>query len=315
MRNKVLNRIQNKLGAPKLGELLIKKLKFHELQSFLLALFEEKVKKLEPKDVAHQYDENRFVHPALVDYRDILKFDQLAVDLLPSEIQFLLLSPVSPLGSTSAVTNLTQTNAITTIRNTEVSSDPTNALTLECVKRRKTILVNAQDSSEVVHLATSQRVIRTKLFEGKAMFPHFQLFGMCSAGKDTGAFTFESETLTFHLQYFLKLIWQSKSIGFNPGQVEINFFLYDMLFEDGLGRVLKALRTETPDLKVRVDKKSTSTYYQTIRYNIFIKDNKGEDHFVIDGGFTDWTQQYLSNRKERLLIGGFGSERFIDLFG
>jgi hypothetical protein len=30
-----------------------------------------------------------------------------------------------------------------------------------------------------------------------------------------------------------------------------------------------------------------------------------------DGGFTNWTQQYLSNRKEQLLISAFGSERFV----
>jgi len=35
----------------------------------------------------------------------------------------------------------------------------------------------------------------------------------------------------------------------------------------------------------------------------------------VDGGFTDWTQQLLSNRKERLLISGMGSERFVFCFG
>ena len=31
---------------------------------------------------------------------------------------------------------------------------------------------------------------------------------------------------------------------------------------------------------------------------------------LIDGGFTTWTQQLLSNNKERLLISGLGTERF-----
>jgi hypothetical protein len=34
-----------------------------------------------------------------------------------------------------------------------------------------------------------------------------------------------------------------------------------------------------------------------------------------DGGFTDWIQQLLTNRKGRLLISGMGSERFVSLFG
>jgi hypothetical protein len=28
-----------------------------------------------------------------------------------------------------------------------------------------------------------------------------------------------------------------------------------------------------------------------------------------DGGFTDWTAQLLANRKERLLIAGYGTDR------
>ena len=31
-----------------------------------------------------------------------------------------------------------------------------------------------------------------------------------------------------------------------------------------------------------------------------------------DGGFTDWTAQLLGNRKERLLISGYGVERLIE---
>jgi hypothetical protein len=30
---------------------------------------------------------------------------------------------------------------------------------------------------------------------------------------------------------------------------------------------------------------------------------------LVDGGSTDWTQQLLGNRKERLLISGLGLER------
>src|SRR5690606_4936696 len=54
-------------------------------------------------------------------------------------------------------------------------------------------------------------------------------------------------------------------------------------------------------------------YYQKISFQINAA-NKSKTHFnLIDGGFTDWTQQYLSNKKERLLISGMGSE-LISLF-
>jgi hypothetical protein len=48
---------------------------------------------------------------------------------------------------------------------------------------------------------------------------------------------------------------------------------------------------------------------------MYARDQVGTDYFIVDGGFTDWTQQLLSNRKERLLISGMGSERFVSLFG
>lgn len=35
---------------------------------------------------------------------------------------------------------------------------------------------------------------------------------------------------------------------------------------------------------------------------------------LIDGGFTTWTQQVLSNIKERLLISGLGIERLCSQF-
>jgi hypothetical protein len=48
---------------------------------------------------------------------------------------------------------------------------------------------------------------------------------------------------------------------------------------------------------------------------MYARDKLGTDYFVGEGGFTDWIQQLLSNRKERLSISGMGSERFVSLFG
>jgi hypothetical protein len=40
----------------------------------------------------------------------------------------------------------------------------------------------------------------------------------------------------------------------------------------------------------------------------------GTELELIDGGFTTWTQQLLSNRKKRLLISGLGVERLCSQF-
>ena len=56
-------------------------------------------------------------------------------------------------------------------------------------------------------------------------------------------------------------------------------------------------------------------YYSGVRFQRYARDTAGTEYFLVDGGFTDWTRQLLSNRKERLLISGMGSERFVSIFG
>jgi len=38
-----------------------------------------------------------------------------------------------------------------------------------------------------------------------------------------------------------------------------------------------------------------------------------EEWEIADGGFVDWTQRLLGNRKERLLISGFGLELLVKM--
>lgn len=55
-----------------------------------------------------------------------------------------------------------------------------------------------------------------------------------------------------------------------------------------------------------VDRPEASTqYYQGIQYKVDIRVN-GKTYEIADGGFVDWTQQLLQNKKERMLSTGFG---------
>jgi hypothetical protein len=49
--------------------------------------------------------------------------------------------------------------------------------------------------------------------------------------------------------------------------------------------------------------------YRDLCFKIFGTDASGSELEVGDGGMTDWTQQLLGDRKERLLISGVGTER------
>jgi hypothetical protein len=37
----------------------------------------------------------------------------------------------------------------------------------------------------------------------------------------------------------------------------------------------------------------------------------GREHHIGDGGFVDWTQQLLENKKERMLISAIGLDRLL----
>ena len=48
-----------------------------------------------------------------------------------------------------------------------------------------------------------------------------------------------------------------------------------------------------------------NNYYKRIQYKVDIT-MKGKAYEIADGGFVDWTQQLLQDKKERMLSSGFG---------
>jgi hypothetical protein len=56
------------------------------------------------------------------------------------------------------------------------------------------------------------------------------------------------------------------------------------------------------------DRATGRGYYIDLCYKIYATID-GQRLEIADGGFVDWTQRLTGNRKERLLIGGFGLDR------
>jgi|GEM_PF-7063181 len=50
------------------------------------------------------------------------------------------------------------------------------------------------------------------------------------------------------------------------------------------------------------------SYYQNGCFKISAQNSNGQIYPLVDGGFTDWTQQLVSSKKERLLVSGVGTE-------
>lgn len=284
-----------------------------DLQSLLIEIYKRRAEKETPAKVLERYRNDRFVQPAAADPRDMADFDRIAFQIA-SEPDFgpftpMELSPVAPLGAVSAVTNLSQNNVVTTTRNSEVVSDCTNVMALECAKRRA-----AEDR---VSLCCSHRLVRTQPLTGPATFAHFRVFAMCTAGRDQGARQFEMETLTNHLRTFIRVLDVAKADGFGFKAIRITLTDFSGDCGDFISSVRSQVAEQSSSPEIVEDKKRThaKNYYHPVAFGINIIDRSGVEHYVGDGGFTDWTQKLLSNKKERLLISALGSERFCFLFG
>ena len=313
MQKKIVERIEAELQSPHLFENLVEKCSFPDLTSLLLEVYREKTKKVTPKLLLQQYMNNRFVLPAKANVCEAMKFDLFAASLLPKDFEMIELSPLAPLGANSVIASVDQNNALSTIRNVEVCSDPTNVLALESAARKQRLKKEGGDSSKV-KLCASQRVVRCQKFEGAAFFSHFRLLALTTAGLDEGSFAFETEALFEHISFFVQLLLKSHELGIRVRNLSVHVTALDESRLDVLQqKVLNRLANEHSNVTVEFDQKRETGrgYYCDACYHVFAKDAAGNDLLLVDGGFTNWTRQLLSNQKERFLISGLGSERLL----
>jgi hypothetical protein len=80
--------------------------------------------------------------------------------------------------------------------------------------------------------------------------------------------------------------------------------------------VIEPLSERFPEVSVRFDpeRHSGRGYYERACFKLHARNAAGDRVEILDGGFTDWTQALLGDRKERLLISGLGTERVCTLF-
>jgi hypothetical protein len=311
MDDKIIARIERLADIPGLSDLLAERLAPTDLQSLLLEVYRRRASKRTPADVLRDYERDRFVRPASIDPKEMTRFDSLVWRHLAPGYVALELSPLAPLGSSSAIATVNQNQAVTTIRNSEVLSDSTNVLALECARRRRNLLEVRPRNTEQVNLTAIHRVVRGQLFDAPEAFSHFRLLGLCAAGRDEGSFAFETRNLIEQIGFYLTLIAEFSTI--KATRVAIT----DL--EDGrrtalLEReVLARFRSTSPPVAAEFDDDRIGGrgYYSAVCFKIYVTRASGHEIEIIDGGFTNWTQLLLSNAKERLLISGLGIERLL----
>jgi hypothetical protein len=206
MGSKIVQRIIAESEIPRLFSVLTQDLPSSDLQSLLMEVYRARVADLRESDVTDR-TRRALLAPSKIDARLLNEFDRIAFETA-AEFEAIELSPVAPLGLTRVLGGIDQNSVLTTIRNAEVLGDATVALALECSRRR-------MHDSPMVRLASSHRAVRLQPFNIPGYVPHFRLFSMVSAGRDTGSHAFEIQQLGEHLRFYLRFFEVLNAHGFS----------------------------------------------------------------------------------------------------
>jgi hypothetical protein len=148
---------------------------------------------------------------------------------------------------------------------------------------------------------TTHRHVRTPPVKVKGHSPHFTIACCVSAGLDTGGFTFETNAVREHLQAVQEVLAQ-------VFHVDVQYFKLQLRtgYKQGDQLINKVFDNIRNDFPILLDTSPTpNNYYLGLQYKAIIQVH-GEEIEIADGGFVDWTQQLLGNKKERCFISGLG---------
>jgi len=134
MQNKILERFEKDPQMKELFLILTEKLSNSDMQSLLIEAFRERSLNTSPARVLNEYRDNRFYKPSEFPQTLLNRFDVFAYSLLSGDWHSLDLSPVTPLGTCTSISNLSQNRMLSTIRNSELVADSTNTMALKAAQ-------------------------------------------------------------------------------------------------------------------------------------------------------------------------------------
>ena len=285
--------IVDAIGAPTFGR-LAEGLSGSELQSLLLEVMHARASARNAKDLAAQYRRDPFCARAPVDLRTMLTIDS---HLLAAAERFeaIEVSPVAPLGTCSVVGLTDQNRVLSALRSSEVVSDPTNVLALECAQQLQA------NPEMAVHLAASHRVLRAQpVPKQPGHAQHFRLFALGSAGVERKDHAFTIDTLALHVHTLLAAFDRLEQDGYALGRRRVEILSSPERHRLG-ERLAHLLDADHRPLE--------HPYYSGgLRYRIWVTVPGLEELPLADGGTFDWLRQLASNRRAVFVGSGLGSQ-------
>lgn len=281
---------------------LAEQLSASELWSLLLEVFNERARQRTPAGLLEQWGRDGFVRPSPVDQRTMLAVE---TELLAAASQFdaVELSPLAPLGVCSVVGLASQNKIVSALRGTEVVSDPTNVLALECARRLRA------DAGAVVRLATCHRAVRAQPVPKQSGFAqHFRIFCLASAAREQKDQAFVVSELSTHISTFVSVLNRLEHAGFSFPNRRLAL-LTTPEREPLADRIAKSMSG------VAIERRPLDhPYYAGLRFMLWCGDGPGGGVPLIDGGAFDWMGTLTANRKMVFVASGMGSQLVPILF-
>jgi hypothetical protein len=267
------------------------------LWSLLLQVLEARAGERTPAELLQQSDRDRFVQPAIVDQRSLIEVD---VHLLEAAAAFesIELSPVAPLGVCAIMGRASQNKVLSALRGTEVISDPTNVMALQCARRLR------RDPTAVVRLATSHRCVRAQpIPKRRGLSANFRIFCLASAAVERQNHGFLVDAMAEHISTMLHALNRLEHHGFAFPDRRITV----LAREDSaaLGDRVRAMLGGAVATRAVLEHRY---YNKGLRFQISARSDEGIEIPLIDGGAFDWVAKLTSNRRAVYVASALGSQ-------
>ncbi|MFH1188934.1 MAG: hypothetical protein V1652_03775 [bacterium] len=238
----MLQSISKEFGISNLLEIL-STAPMRRLQPILVHAFKNRAKVKKPTKLLQEYEKKQeFLGISSIAQDNLYKFALICHGVTQSTFEAVQTSPIAPFGLNAVLSMVSQNNTLSSIRGSEVVSDLTSQLALECALRRKRNIARKDDRT--VHISTSGRVLRLQPFDkSRGYMQHFNLFALCSGGPNTLANGgFAVPILRTHIAMLLNVISALHKEGYESSNITVK--ISDMRFIDQLITTAKLPRED-----------------------------------------------------------------------
>lgn len=197
-----------------------------KFNSTMIDIFNERSKGISPSTLLDNYQNKHSLYqPAKIDPRIYNEISNIFFDTVCNDFECIELSPINPFGLNASLTATSQNNVLSSVRNSEVVSDSSISMALECAYRIKKLKIDK------INLASSTRILRTQNYgNGKKTHwsQHFRACSLVSSFRNTSNNMFQ--LLQLQLDNWLNVIEKLKE-NLDIEQINLNLCFIPLVKE------------------------------------------------------------------------------------